>query len=562
MKIERSTLLVFLVILIVGFFVIYPLIMVFYGSFSTASPGAEGHFTWEGYTEAYSNAETWKTLWTTLWLGLVRTFITAIIAVFFAWVVTRTDTPFRGGLEFLLWINFFLPQQAMIMAWTWLLAPKHGFINQALMALPFIEKSPFNIYSYGGIIWASLFFATSIRFLMLTPAFRRMDASLEESSRMSGASTVTTFWRITLPLMMPAVMATMLLGFIKVLESFEVELFLGYREGIFVYTTRVYDLVHWLPPKYPQAMALSVVFMLVVFVLVFINRWVIGKKQYVTVTGRGFAVRPMALGRWKYVTLIISLLFIVTGTFLPLATLVLGTFMKIAGVFLPDPFTTEHYREVLRDPLILPSLKNSLIVGLGVAVVGVLVYSLISYLIIRTKLAGRGTLDFISWLPWSVPGMVLALGFLWAFVGGIPLPFTLYGTLWIMMLAFVVRELPLGVRSMNAVMYQISKELEESSRVHGASWFRTFRSIIMPLISPAFVSVGIILFLLAIRDLVTVVLLYTPSSRVLSLLMFEYWFGGWPEKGAVIGLILTVVVILAAAFARWLGSRMGGEVQM
>lgn len=562
MRIQRSTLFVILLILVVGFFVIYPLLMVFYGSLRTASPGAPGEWTLQGYVEAYSKAETYKTLWTTLWLGLVRTFITAGTAVFFAWVVTRTDTPFRGGLEFLLWINFFLPQQAMVMAWTWLLAPNHGFINQALMALPFIDKSPFNIYSYGGIIWASLFFATSIRFLMLTPAFRRMDASLEESSRMSGASPLTTLWRITLPLMMPAVMATMLLGFIKVLESFEVELFLGYREGIFVYTTRVYDLVHWLPPKYPEAMALSVVFMVVVFVLVFVNRRVIGQRQYVTVTGRGFAVRPISLGRWKYLTLGISLLWIGTGTFLPLATLIMGTFMKIAGVFLPDPFTTEHYREILHDPLLLPSLRNSLIVGGGTALVGVLLYSIISYVIIRTKAGGRGTLDLVSWLPWSVPGMVLALGFLWAFVGGLPLPFTLYGTLWIMMLAFIVRELPLGVRSMNAVMFQISKELEESSRIHGASWLRTFRSIVMPLISPAFVAVGIILFLLAIRDLVTVVLLYTPSSRVLSLLMFEYWFGGWPEKGAVIGLVLTAVVIIAAAFARWLGSRMGGQIQM
>ena len=205
--------------------------------------------------------------------------------------------------------------------------------------------------------------------------------------------------------------------------------------------------------------------------------------------------------------------------------------------------------------MLLGAVKNTVILGAGVAIGGGLTYALISYVVSRTQLKGRGVLDFITWLPWAVPGLVLALGILWAYVGGIGmvLPFVLYGTLWIMILAIIVKEFPLGMRIMNASMVQFSKELEEAAWIHGASFLYSFRRIVAPLLKPAFISVLVVIFLAAIRDLVTVVLLYSPKSRVLSTLMLDYWQADAQGRAMVVGLMLTTMVIIFAVLSRFLG---------
>jgi iron(III) transport system permease protein len=302
-------------------------------------------------------------------------------------------------------------------------------------------------------------------------------------------------------------------------------------------------------------MALTGVFLVVVFLLIFLYRRLLRGKEYTTITGRGVTVRPVLLGRWKPLLVSIFSLYIFMSTILPLSVLVLGTFMRYFGLFRGDWFTFSNWTKVLGDSSLLTTVKNTFILGIGVAVGGVLLYLLVSYLIIRTRARGRGTLDFISWLPWSVPGLVLSLGMLWAYVGGIRLPFVLYGTIWIMMLAIVVAQMPFGMRLMNASMLQVSKELEESARVHGASWAYTMRRIMMPLLSPALMAIALILFQSAVRDLATVVLLYSPRSRVLSTLMLDYWLGGDLESGTVVGLLIVAIAILGAVTARVLARR-------
>jgi iron(III) transport system permease protein len=526
--------------------------MILYGSFWSAAPGSPGELTVQGYVDAFSDRTTIRALWTTLWLSLVRVTLTLAIAIFFAWMVAHTNTPFRRWIEVLFWLQFFLPYQPIIMAWIMLLHPTQGLVNHALSKLPYIGT--LNIFSYGGIIWVSTTFYTSIMFILIMPAFRRMSAALEESAIVSGASRLRAFTSITLPLMLPAILGAGLLGFIRSLESFETELFLGWRSGIFVYTTKIYELLYWAPAQYPPAMALSMVFVVIILLLVFLYWRVVGEKQYTTISGRAFSARPMDLGRWRYLTLILALVWLTISTFVPLAVLVFGSFMKLFGIFLPQPFTIQHWVDVLTDPLLFISLKNSLYIGISSALVGMLLYSVVSYIIVMTRLSGRRVLDFISWLPWSVPGLVMALGILWAYVGGIPLPFTLYGTVWIMIVAFLVKEMPMGVRVMNSTMVQLDKQLEESARVLGASWFHTFRSIVAPLLSPAFIATSILIFVLVFKDLVTVILLYTPRSRTISVLAFEYWFGGAQERAIVIGLIMSAIALGIALIARKLGA--------
>jgi len=539
---------------VVALLTVYPLGMIIYGSFRSAAPGMPGYFTLQGYVQGFSDPSILKALLNTFTLGIVRTVLTSILAIFLCWILIRTDTPFKGILELLTWVSFFIPLLPMAMGWILLLDPSYGLINQWLMKLPFIKGPVFNIYSFWGIVWVHVPFTTSLRVLMFAPAFRNMDAALEDSARMSGTSNIMTLIRITFPLLLPAIIGSTMLGFIKSLESFEVELLLGMPSKFYVFSTKVYDLLRWEPPQYPPAMALSSVFMVIVIGMIFLNRWVVQRRQYTTVSGKGYRTSIIKLGKWRYVTLAFVLLYALIFLILPLTILIIGTFMKVSGMFgLPNPYTMQHWKAVLHDPLFIRSAVNSIIVCVSAAIGGMTFYSLISYISIRTKLRGRGLLDFMSWLPWTVPGLLLAVGLLWVFLGGIPIFKALYGTIYILIIAMIVKELPLGVRVMDGTMVQINNELEESARLSGATQFTTFRYIMAPLLAPTYVSTAVVIFLGAIRDISIVVLLYSPNSRVLSILMLEHYIGMSPEKGMVVGLIITVICIIVAITARAFG---------
>ncbi|MDP2646555.1 MAG: iron ABC transporter permease [Desulfobacterales bacterium] len=559
-RITPRTIGMVLLIVVVGLFTVYPLGMIFYGSFRSDAPGMPGHFTMDGYKEGFTDPTIGKALWNTFSLATVRTVITMALAVFFCWIIVRTDTPFRGALEVLMWINFFIPSLPMAMAWVLLLDPSYGVLNKLLMKLPFIDGPLFNCYSFWGIVWAHIPFSTSVRVLMFAPAFRNMDAALEESARMSGASNLTTLLRVTFPILMPAIVGATLLGYIRSLESFEIELLLGMPAKFFVFSTKVYDLLRWDPPLYPPAMALSSIFLVVIVGLIFFNRWVIQRRQYTTVTGKGYRTTPIRLGKWKYVTLAFVLVYAGVFLILPVSFLIVGTFMKISGMFeLPDPYTMIHWVEVLGDPVFSSSLGNSLILCVVAALAGMTIFSFISYISVRTKLPGRGVLDFMSWLPWTVPGLLLAVGLLWVFLEGIPYFKFMYGTMYILIIAMIIKELPMGVRVMDGTMVQINKELEESARMSGAGWFYTFRRIMAPLLIPTYTATAVMIFLAAMRDISIVVLLYSPKSRVLSILMLEHYIGMAPEKGMVVGLIITVICIGTAITARAFGMGLRSE---
>lgn len=539
-----------LVLLVLGILVVYPLVMVYWGSLWSTGPGLPGNFTIQGFIRAY-NPGALKALFNTLWLAGVRTVLGTGIGVFFAWLLTRTKFPFKGTIEVFIWLHFFLPFLPMGLAWLILLGPGYGLINQALAGLGL----SINIYSYGGIIWVWIPFIVSITVIMVTPIFRLMDASLEESARMSGASILGTFLRVTVPISLPGILAPFMLGLVKSMDSFEIELLLGYSKKIYVYTTRIYDLLHYFPPAYNEAMALSAVFLAAVLVIIFAYRRFIGQRIYATVTGRGFVSRPMSLGKWQWAVFAMFVIYIFVFTLLPIAGLGLGSFMRKYGVFSAHPFTTEHWVEALGQGGLLSSLRNTLILGFASALLGILAYSLISYVVIRTKWRGKSALDFISWLPWAVPGMILALGMLWTYLSW-PLGFLrLYGTMWILIIAVMVKQLPFGVRLMNASMTQLSTELEEASRVHGASWRYTFSRIVVPLLAPTFVSAGVVMFLMAVRELITIVLLYSPNSKVLSILGLEFYMAGQPEIAMAVSLVLTAVIVIVALLARRFGLR-------
>ncbi len=542
---------------LVAFLVLTPLLLMIFNSFQIAKPGEPVVYGLQGWQEVFTSAGTLVAIYNTFSLAITRQLIALVIGIFLAWLLARTDIPMRGWLEFMFWISFFLPALPVTMGWILLLDPKFGLLNQWLLRLPFIHEPPFNIYSFWGVVWAHLTATTlGIKVMLLTPAFRNMDAVLEESSRISGASALGTLVRIITPVMLPAILVTTILGIVRSLEAFEIELLLGVPIGLHVYSTKIHELVISEPPEFPPAMALSTAFLGILLLLMLFQRLAIGRRIYTTVTGRGFSRRLTPLGRWKYPAFALVLLLAIIITVVPITLLVMGTFMKLFGFFhIPEPWTLDNWRGVLTDPVIYRSLWNTIFIGLGAGGVGILLYSIIAYIIVKTRFAARGLLDILSWLPWSIPGILLGIALLWTFLGTkIFLP--IYGTVYIIIIAMVIKSMPFGTQLIKSVMLQLGSELEEASRITGASWFYTYRRILFPLLFPALLTVGLVAFISAARDISTVVLLATGQTRTLSLLMLDFATEAEFERATVVAVLIVLLVVVAAVIARFLGGHL------
>ena len=546
-------------LLLIGLLILllaYPVGLLFVKSFVASRPGQATVWTIEGWVEAFSDATLPIALGNTFFLALMRVAITTGLAIFFAWVVTRTDTPLKGFVEVMLWLGFFLPLLPMTMGWILLLDPHYGLINEFFMRLFGLGEAPFNIYSYWGIIWCHLAFSTSVRFLLMTPAFSVMDAALEEAALVCGSNRAGVLMRVTIPILAPAVLASTALGLIKSLESFEIELVLGIPARIYVVPTKIWDYIHWEPPLYDRATALCSIFLIFIFLMIWFHRAFLGRREFATVSGRSQIVETFSLGRWRWVTGGLCLGFIAVMIFLPLVTLVVGTFMELIGHFeLENTWTLRHWTGAFTDPVFLRSLKNTILLGLGAAILGTLIYAWLGYLIVRTHIPGRGAIDVLSWLPWALPGVLISLALLWTVLGSGGYVRLIYGTVFLLILAIIIKELPLGTQITKAAVQQISPELEEASSAAGATWLEYFRRILLPLLKPTMVSVAIIVFISAVRDIPTIIFLSTHETRTLSLLMLDYIVEANQEKAAVLGVFLVVLIFGFLLLGRLFGFR-------
>jgi len=556
-SVRMPSLPVVLLIIVVGFLVLTPLFLMILNSFQTARPGQPIVWGIEGWIKAFTTPGIVKAMTNTFSLAITRQAIALLIGSFFAWLIARTDIPMKGTLEFFFWLSFFLPALPETMGWILLLDPKYGLLNQGLMNLGIVNQPLFNIYSFWGIVWAHMGGTVSVKVMLLAPAFRNLDAALEEASKISGASGWHTFFHIVIPVMMPAILVTTILGIIRSLEAFEVELLLGTPIGLQVYSTKIHELVTWEPPQFAPAMALSTVFLGVLLLMVALQRRYIANRNYETITGRGFSIRPTPLGRWRYPLFALVLFFALIVTLVPTALLLTGTFMKLFGFFnIAEPWTLDNWRATLNDPVLLRSLWNTLAIGLGSGLVGVLFFSFIAYVIVKTRYAGRWLLDFLSWLPWSIPGILLGIALLWTFLQTrIFLP--IYGTIYLLMIAMLIKSMPFGTQMIKSVLIQLGSDLEEASKVCGGTWYHTFKRVIFPLTMPALITVALVGFISAARDISTVVLLGSGKSRTLSLLMLDFAAGAEFEKATVVAVIIVGLVVAAALLARALGGQVG-----
>ncbi|MEE9612292.1 MAG: iron ABC transporter permease, partial [Desulfatiglandales bacterium] len=500
--------LLFMVLLIgsLGFYIVYPLVLILINSFNVATIAEPPVYGFQAWRDAFGDDGIWESLWNTIKVAVVLQAVSFPIGVFIAWLLGRTNIPFRHGFEFLFWISFLFPNLATAFGWLLLLDPNTGLINIWLRNLPLLGNLSFNIYSFWGIIWAHLMAnAISAKVMLLTPAFRRMDASMEEASQMLGASTLLTMIRITIPIMTPVIVVVLLLGVIRSFAYFETELLLGIPWGFYVFSTMIVDLASQEPPLVNQAAALgSVILVFLAFFIAFQRRLIAG-RQFTTVTGR-FKPKVIDLGVWKlpaavFVAIVVFLLVVV-----PILSVFGGSFMVRFGYFnLPKTWTLEYWQVALNDPSLLDAFKNTIIIAGSAALVGPLLFSLVAYVLVRTKLPGRAILDSICWLPAAIPGVLSGLGLLWLFLGT-PVFRPFYGTLFLLVIASILGGVTISTQLLKANYIQLGKDLEEASLISGAGFWRTYFRIVLPLMAQTLILVGVLKFMFAAQNASAIIL--------------------------------------------------------
>jgi iron(III) transport system permease protein len=543
-----------LVTIFVGLLVLFPLSMLLFGSFWTARPGFDGSLTLDHYIRAYSDPGTYRVFGTTLLLMGAKTILAVFFAVSMAWIVTRTDTPMRGMLEVLLTIPLFVPGLLEAIGWILLLSPNTGVLNVFLRNLFGLSESPFNIYSLGGMLWVLSVGSTSFIFLLMVNALRNMDASLEESSRASGAGPIRTAISVTMPLMAPAILGAGMLSFIRAMETFEVPVLLGLPAKVFVFSNRIYAAVQYdYPVNYGLATSLGVSFVALTFGLLMMQNKLLGGRSFFVITGKGYKPHIIRLGVWKYVTFAVCLGFFLISTGLPLSQLLITSVMPNLSVVNFSEITFKNYLQILSDVVLWRSFVNTLVVCGGSALLAVTLCSIVSYISTRTNYPGRKILDTITWLPWAIPGVVAGLGMLWAYIS-VPGLKDLYGSLWLLVLVFLTTGLPLGVRLMSGVMVQLGKELEESSRVLGAGWGRTFWTVVLPLLRPAFAGAVMLLFIGFSRAVSSTILFTGPGNELLAVTLFSYSQAGRLETVSALAMVLLLINGTGLLIARRLGA--------
>jgi iron(III) transport system permease protein len=546
----------------VGFTVyiaLVPLGFLIWQSFFTPQQAEKAaQFTLGNYIEAYGSPETARLFWNSVKFAIGTSVFSFFVGTALAWMNERTNTPFKNLFYALSIIPLIIPGILFTVAWILLASPKIGIVNLVLKNWLGIDGPLFDIYSMWGMIWVDGLHYSPMAFLLMSAAFRAMDPALEESAMMSGANVFQVAYRITLRLSWPAVFATILILFVRAIESFEVPALLGLPVGIQVFTSSIYQAVHRYPSQVGLASAYAVTLLLITTVGVYFQSRLSSRgSKYATMTGKGFRPRQIDLGPWRWFTAGIFIVYFMLIVVLPFAVLLWSSFQKFYSVpswHALQNLTLDPYRFILTYPNLTRSVWNSILLAFGSATVIMLVTSVICWIVVKTKLPGRWLLDNIASLPMVFPGLVLGLSIMIFYLN---FDIGIYGTIWIMFIAYITRFMPYGLRYNTTSMLQIHKELEESAAMSGASWFTTFRRIILPLLKPGLVAGWIYVMIVSIRELSSSILLYSPGTEVVSIVIWELWENGQYVELSALGVLFILALFVLVMVAQWLGKKFG-----
>lgn len=557
--INWKTVIISVCVMFTLYIAVIPLAFLMWQSFftpQTATKAAE--LTLGNYISAYTNPETVHLFWNSTQFALGVAAFAFLLGTTLAWINERTNTPFKTAFYALSLIPLVIPGILFTVAWILLGSPKIGIINLALMQWFGLDAPVFDIYSMWGMIWVDGLHYSPMAFLLMTAAFRAMDPSLEESATMSGANVFQVLWHVTLKLSWPAIFATFLILFVRAIESFEVPALLGLPVGIHVFTSSIYQAVHRYPSNIGLASTYAITLLLITTVgIYFISRLSSSGSKYSTMTGKGFRPRQIDLGRWRWVAFAAFVLYFVLIVLLPFAVLLWSSFQKfyaVPSVEALQNLTLDPYRFVLSYPNLARSVWNSLLLSFGTATVIMLITSVICWIVVKTKLPGRWLLDNLASLPMVFPGLVLGLALMIFYLN---VDIGVYGTMWILFIAYVTRFMPYGLRFNTTSMLQIHKELEESAAMSGASWGTTFRRIVLPLLKPGLVAGWIYIMIVSIRELSSSILLYSPGTEVVSIIIWELWENGQYVELSALGVLFILTLLVLVSVAQYVGKKFG-----
>ncbi|HPX28994.1 MAG TPA: iron ABC transporter permease [Sphaerochaeta sp.] len=537
---KRNARLTYSLIVIVSLLTVAPVIMLIIGSFSN-SLHSFGNFTLKKYVAVYTDPMLIDILGNTATFVLGSALFATVLAIFLAYLNNRTDIPFKFLFKVVSVMPMMIPHVLFGVSWALLLNPTNGILNMLLMRLFTLSKAPFNIYTIPGMIVVEGLLDLPVAYLIISPAMGSFDATLEESSRVFKAGPLKTFFRITLPVLRPAIMASFILCIVRALASFAVPSVLGMPGRIYVLSTFIYRVVSMsLIADYGKAAAIGMSILVISISLIYVYRYYTrASDKFVTVSSRGFKPTVVELRKGRIPLFIIVLFISALLILLPVLVLFytsLIPYVMEPGIKAFKAMSWDNWRIVIKDPISVRSLKNSLFLGVVGATVGSFLSVLVAYVIVKAKTKAAGFLESISFLSFSFPGIVIGIGFMWYFVRT-----PLYGTIWALFFGYIATYLPYGIRPMTSAFIQIHGSLEESSLVCGASFATTLRRIILPLLVPGMVSAWILLATMFFRELSISVVLSRPGTETLAVQILRFSEDGQWGKLSALGLIMIFV---------------------
>jgi iron(III) transport system permease protein len=540
-----------------AYLVLPPFFFILHTSLVTDRGLQAGSFTIQHFLNIVDSLGDVKTL---LGNSLIFSLGSAAVAILYgtalAWLAERSDSPFRKLAYVSAYVSFAIPGIIKVVGWIMLLGPKAGILNALGVALT--GQAFFNIFSLSGMVLVESFLWIPIVFLLMSTPFRAMDPSLEEAATTAGSSGWQVFRRVTFPLAVPSVLAVLILTVIRSLEAFEIPALIGIPAGVEVLTTKIYlQIKGGLIPKYGEASAYSII-LIVLVALGLIPYYRITSKTYkfTTISGKNFRPNRVALGKWRWLGACLMLVLPLLQ-FLPIVAIAWSSFLPFAQV--PsrkalELLTFNNYVVAFNDSGVIRSVMNSLTVSISSATVAVAITFFAAWLIVRASIKGRWILDQMAMLPLVFPGIVMGIAILKMYL---LLPVPVYGTIWILVLAFIARYLPYGIRFSHSALLSLHKELEEGAMASGASWFQMVRHVVVPLIMPALLAGWIYIFLITFKELSIALLLYSPGSQVVAVTIWELWENGHVGELAAFSLLITIGTVLVGSLFLNIAQRFG-----
>ena len=532
-----------LAVAILVIFVAVPVLLIFFNAL-----WVDGRPNIADMARVLGEPETYKALVNSLILAGGVTVTGTIVGTFFAWLVTRTDLPFKGAMKVLFLVPFMLPSFIGALAWKMLLSPRSGYINRFFMETLGFSEPVFNIYSYHGIILVETMYLFPFVFIQVAGALERMDPTLEESARISGADLFTITRKITIPLVAPSILSGALLIMLYSMAHFGTVAMLGIEAGIYNVPTLIYERIHQSAGSFAAirtGTVLSTVLVATAALIIWLQNKVLSKGRYQIIAGKSFRPTEIKLRGWRMPILILCLAYIGFTIVLPTATIFLVGALKTYGLPLaPENMTLANYQHILFEwDLTRDAIWNSIWLGLAAALITMFAGVIISYVIVKMKVRGKGILEFLGMLPFSVPGSVIALGVILAWSGKFGI--NLYNTIWIILVAYIARYMAFALKANSAALEQVHDSLVEAARASGATMWQALRDIVVPLVRPGMIAAFFLIFLPALRELTVSVLLYGPTSRTIGVAIYTLNEDGETVYAAAMAGVALVIIVTA-----------------